>query len=166
MKSKSFVKVIGTPLTIFTAVVVLPTGLFMKFATKSHTIEEIHGLVGIAMAVATVLHLAVNWRPFLNHFKRGSSYISLIPVIILVALNFMPESQRKGPPKLNPGIVFQQLETSNLSVVAQVFKKDIDEVVVRLKSKGIDIYDREVTIEALARENQKDPKDLLSLFLE
>jgi len=154
-------RIVATPLTIFGSFVVLISGLIMFFAFKNHLLEELHGQIGILLTVGVILHVVVNWRPFVNYFKKSQSYFVIIPIVI-IALNLAFSNESK--PGVNPKVIFSKLENSSLSTVALVFKVEPQLVIEKLKSTGINVDSPEQMLKEIATKNHKNPKDVLDLF--
>ncbi len=61
----------ATPLIIGAGVISAITGLLMFFTTEQPFLFA-HEIVGLGFAVAIVLHIYTNWRPFKKYFSQRS----------------------------------------------------------------------------------------------
>lgn len=147
--------------TGFSFLVVASTGLFFKFFFKSHALEEIHGWVGILMMILAILHLYQNWKAFLNHLKDLKVWLNLIPIVFIVALFSLGESDNN---QIGPKQVMGNLFSSNITVVSEVFKQNPENVLLKMKNGGLNIDSSAQTLSEIAEENQKKPQDLLIYF--
>ena len=64
----------ATPLIIGAGIFVALTGLIMFFITTD-PFRFAHELVGLCFAVAIVLHILSNWRPFKRYFAQRAVMI-------------------------------------------------------------------------------------------
>jgi hypothetical protein len=67
-------------------------------------IKVLHVVMGIIFIAAGAIHLALNWRTFIMHFKNRSAIIAATAaVLIAVALLFVGGSEGSGPHRYGNG---------------------------------------------------------------
>jgi hypothetical protein len=160
----SALKKIATPLTIFASCVVLATGLWMYLFSKSHLLEEVHGQVGLLFALAVVLHLVINWKPFVFHLKRKAGYLTLIPVIAIASAVMIKEMG--GDKNRQPSIpmMLRQLENAEIATLSKAFGIEETSVLGAMKADGLAIETGSTTLKSAAQANGKEPRDLFRYF--
>ena len=72
-----------SPITAVTFAAVAVTGVLMFFEVRSRMLHGLHEWVGVAFAVAGLLHLILNWRVFVAYFRRP---VAVASVVVGVAL--------------------------------------------------------------------------------
>jgi hypothetical protein len=72
-----------SPLTSVTFLVVGITGILLAFHVKSGGIKALHEWIGYAFALAGIIHLVINWRAFLAHFRQRSAILAVLAGIVL-----------------------------------------------------------------------------------
>ena len=83
MKSRLLNRTWISPITSVTFLVVGVTGILMAFHVKNGGIKALHEWIGYAFTLAAVIHLVVNWRSFLSHFRERSAILAVCGGIIL-----------------------------------------------------------------------------------
>lgn len=151
-----------TSSTGFTFLVVAATGLYFKLFTKTKMLEEIHGWVGILMLAFALLHLYQNWGSFQNHLKDKTTWLTLVPILIIIGIFSFSGT---GPSnKMGPKEVMVNLMSSRLITVSEVFKQNPDEVLIKMRDAGLTINSGEQKIDEIAKLNNKKPDEILIFF--
>ena len=65
----SNIRQFSTPLIIGAGIFVATTGVFM-FVTTIDLVRFAHEILGVCFAVAILLHIMTNWRPFKRYFFK------------------------------------------------------------------------------------------------
>jgi hypothetical protein len=86
-----------SPITALTFVVVAATGLLMLLHARLPGIKGLHEWMGVAFAVAGLLHLVLNWRPLLVCLRRRSAAVALGVVLVLCVAALLVPDGRDGP---------------------------------------------------------------------
>ncbi len=75
-----------SPIVGLTFTVVVITGILALLRLGGHTTMSFHQWAGVVFAVAATLHLAANWRTFLNYLKKNTRKSVTVSAVIAVAL--------------------------------------------------------------------------------
>jgi hypothetical protein len=128
MKNRLFNRTWISPLTSVTFLVVGVTGILLAFHVKSGGIKALHEWIGYAFALAGIIHLAVNWRTFLVHFRQRSAVVALVAAVILSLAVLYAGEGRGGSGRANP--LLQACDRNGNGII------DADEVAVAATSLG------------------------------
>ena len=115
-----------SPFVAITYLVVAVTGLMMMFHFKNGTIFNLHQWLGIFCLVATIFHLANNWRVFTAYFQNKKWFAPVIAAIILalvfglVGLN--SSDGRKGAGRYQHSFLIQDMTEQGRPIVESIFK--------------------------------------------
>ena len=86
-----------SPITALAFVVVAGTGLLMLLHVRLPGIKGLHEWMGVAFAVAGLLHVVLNWRPLLACLRRRSAAVALGAALVLcVAALLVPEDRDRS----------------------------------------------------------------------
>ena len=153
----------ATPLVIGAFLLSAITGILMFFHVNIGLVHPAHEWLSWAMLAGVALHLSVNWRGFTRHFSQGTGrwVIALFAAMTIGAL--LPIGG--GAPNASGGAVIHALHDSSVDTVARVAKRTPDEVLTSLRAAGLKADSPDQTIAALARDNQRDPMEVLALAL-
>jgi len=152
-----------TAAVALTFVVVGGTGILFQFFFKTHTLEDIHGWLGVAMVAAAIVHIIQNWKSLANHFRNWRVAALAIPVILLIVF-FSMEGQEGSGGAMSPGKVFQKLSQASARDVAKVFGKDPDSVLADITRDGLQAGTPDETVMQLAQRNHQAPNRILVYF--
>ena len=73
-----------SPITAVSFLAVTITGFLMLFHVRLPGVRGIHEWMGITMGVGGLLHLILNWRAFVSHFRRRRAVLALLAAVSLV----------------------------------------------------------------------------------
>lgn len=153
-----------TASVFFTFAVVGVTGVTFKLFFKTHTLQEIHGWLGLALVVAALGHMTQNWRTlqiYLRDRRVLSLMIPVIPVIaVIVGFAFAPAER----PRPNPRALLQQLSQGHVRAVAAAFQQNPEVALRAMEKDGLKISQEDPTVDELARENHRPPEAILQYF--
>lgn len=153
----------STPLIIGAGIISAMTGLLMFFTTEQPFLSA-HEIVGLGFAVAIVLHIYTNWRPFKKYFSQRSVIIIAVAWLIGVGLVARTAIFSQGEPE---ELIMEKMEQTSITRMAPIVDLDVDTLVKRLGNDGFTVSDPEMSIEQLAEEHGADTDDiLLSVFRE
>lgn len=148
----------STPLIIGTGIFVAITGLIMFFITED-PFKFAHELVGIGFAVAIVLHISSNWRPFKRYFSQRSA-VSIITLAWLIAISLVITSAilDKGE---SEELIVTQIERTPIVLLAPIVNMNVSELIDRLGEDGFIVDNPEMSIEQVADQYSADTDDIL-----
>jgi len=148
------------PLVIGSFAVMAVTGIMMFFHWNIGAVKLAHEWLGWLLVIGGIAHLLVNWRPFLGYFRRPTSVVIAASVALLGFASLLPlGGSSRRPPLMN---VSRALEQSSLSVVAQVVKRDVQEMKAELAANGIRVRHEEQTIADIAADNGRPAMQVLA----
>ena len=128
-----------TPATTATFFVVGTTGLLLFFHVGERAVKGMHEWFGIAMVVASALHVWRNWRPLLGYLRRGPHLQVAAAVAVVGALGFLVPSLiggGEGPPRGGMRAVVWAVEQAPLAELAPIFDTTPAALVDKLEQAG------------------------------
>ncbi|MBN2654337.1 MAG: DUF4405 domain-containing protein [Nitrospirae bacterium] len=85
MNNKIMNRALISPFASITFISVAVTGLLLTFHIKTGGIKILHEWIGYAFVLAGLIHLAINWKPFLAYLGKR---IGIIAIALGVTLSF------------------------------------------------------------------------------
>ena len=151
----------STPLIIGAGIFVALTGLIMFFITTD-PFRFAHELVGLCFAVAIVLHILSNWRPFKRYFAQRA--VMIIAAAWLMGMVLVSISAFRGSEDAEE-VVVERIEQTSIELLAPVVGMEVNELVDRLRVDGYIVERPEMSVEQVAEKYNADTEDiLLSVF--
>ena len=152
----------STPLIIGAGIFVATTGLLMFFVTRD-PFRFAHELMGICFAVAIVLHITGNWRPFKRYFTQNRA-ILIILIGLLIGMSLVGISAFREDADIEE-IVIEHIEQTSIRALAPAVGIHPNVLVNRLKADGYIVEDPEMSVEQLAEKHAVDTDVILvSIF--
>lgn len=153
-----------TPLTGALSLVIGISGVMLFFHLGEGLVKEAHEWLGIAFAVVMLVHLAMNWKAFKQHFRKpsawvGTGVVSAISVMFLVAS--LSNTSHENPTRS----IMRSIETAAVSDLAPVFKLSQSELIQRFDRAGVDIETGQETLQELAGKNGVDARRLIATLV-
>jgi hypothetical protein len=158
-----FIRMFATPMTIFSSIIVLFSGLWMFFFNKNHALEEIHSKVGLLFFIAVVFHIIINQFTFFKWLKNKTAYISALIVVLLTIVVFLIENNSGGK-QVPPGLIFRKMESAQVSDMCRTFKTDCIKIMEEMRNDSVNIESFDITLKELAAKNNTEPRQLLHYF--
>jgi hypothetical protein len=155
---------IVTPITGVLALVIGISGVMLFFHVGEGLVKEAHEWLGVAFAVVMLVHLAMNWKAFKQHFKKpvawiGTGAVSVISVMFLMV-------SLSGEPHENPiRSIMQSIETASVIDLAPVFKLSQAEMTERLNRAGVNIDTGRESLQELAGKSGLDSRRLIAVLV-
>lgn len=146
----------------FSFLVVSVTGIIFKFFFKTHTLEEIHGWLGVVMVASALFHIIQNWPSLRKYLREPRVLALLIPIGILIVVLALQPAEPKG---VNPRAIVRKLADGKLKDVAQAFNQNSNFVLTTMSQAGLRVTGPDQTLSSIAQENQKPPEALLGYFM-
>jgi hypothetical protein len=147
----------------FACVVVAVTGVTFKLLFKNHTLEEIHGWIGLGLVAAAIFHIAQNWNPLKSYLRDWRVLGLAVPIVLVIAVISFGQ-QRESGERINPREIAFKLSKASANDLAKVFGKDVNTVFAAMKSDGLRVGDSGETAQELARDNKTSPEWIVSYF--
>ena len=151
----------STPLIIGAGLFVATTGVFM-FVTTTDLVRFAHEILGICFAVAILLHILTNWRPFKRYFFKPSVVIIVLALGIGIGLVTNSALQERVDAE---ELVVERIEQTSIRLLAPVVGMEVSELVNQLGADGFVVESQEMSIEELGDKHSVDTERiLLSVF--
>lgn len=157
-------RTIATPLTIGSFIVVCLTGIFMLCGIRGLS-GPVHEVTSILFVVGSILHIAINWKPTLNHLKKplGATLAIAFTLISLAAL--LPVGGKGQNPKQVFGQAGEVILDQNLQGAAGITKQSEQELLGKLSQAGFNAIDAKATLRDIAKANGKSALETLAAIL-
>ncbi|MCL2329871.1 MAG: DUF4405 domain-containing protein [Phycisphaerae bacterium] len=78
------IRKVVNPILVVTGVVVMVSGVCMFFHFQSHTMVEIHEILGLTFVVLSVIHIVLNWQALLKTIDGFP--MRMITLVLIVGL--------------------------------------------------------------------------------
>ncbi len=153
-----------TPVTGVLSLVIGVSGVMLFFHVGEGLVKGVHEWLGMAFAVAMLVHLAMNWKAFKHHFRKpaawfGTTIVSAISVMFLVA-------SLSSEPHANPTrSILQGIETAEVYDLAPVFKLSQSELTQRFGQAGVEIETGHESLRELAGKSGVDTRRLIAVLV-
>ncbi len=146
--------------------------------------ESLHGLVSIYWSLFLVLHLILNWKPFVSYLKRKKNKVSgefeggkELLAAVAVCLAVIVGSAVESPLKLAV-LPFEALQTVwyedsheppvedlqaiPVKYVVKLYDLGVGDVKRELKSLGVDMNNDELSLEEYGEMYEPSPRDMFN----
>ncbi|WP_320008093.1 DUF4405 domain-containing protein [Maridesulfovibrio sp.] len=80
MTDRSFL----SPVVAFTFIPMTITGILMLFHVHFPGIKDIHEWIGLAFAIFSSFHIAINWKPFMGYLSKPLIRYALAIAVALI----------------------------------------------------------------------------------
>lgn len=152
------------PLTIGTFIVTAVTGILLFFHVEVGAVKIAHEWLSLFLVVGAIAHVAVNWKPFVAYFRKplGLGLIGFCLVLLLLSLAPLHGSGGHGSPV---GGMISAMESSSVTVVAQVAKREPQAVVEELKARGLRVEGPSQTLGNIASSNGVRVMEIIACVL-
>lgn len=150
----------ATPLAIGTFLIMGVTGGLMFFHANTTANKLIHEFAGLAMIVAVLAHVVLNWRAFQTYFKRTTALALMGLSALLLGLTFVP-GLAPAPEGMRPDLAFAAAAArAPISDLAALVDQSPDIVLAAIKAQGHDATSDQ-TIADLVGDKLRDQMGLL-----
>ena len=156
----SRLRVWATPLVAGAGVLTGSTGVLMFLDARGGLTEPIHEWSGCVLVGAAALHVVVNWRALVLALKRRRATAIAAAFGALTIAAVWPGTHERPPHAIVDALI-----EAPLSTVAVVAGQTSDELIARLTPHGLRVTDPSRSLGAIARDNDRPPRELLTLAL-
>ena len=151
----------STPLIIGAGIFSATTGLLMFFVSED-PFKFAHEIVGIGFAVAIVLHISTNWRPFKRYFSQRGVIIIALALMMGVGMVISSAMLNRDEPE---ELIMETIEQTSLDRLAPMIGMEPHELVQQLATDGFTLENPQMTVEQISEELGVDTDDILqSIF--
>lgn len=85
-----------SPLVAVSFAAVAISGVLMLFHVRATALHAVHEWMGVVLAIAGAVHLAINWRAFVGCFRQRAAVVAAV-VALLLCLALMLAGLAAGP---------------------------------------------------------------------
>ena len=157
----SSIRGFSTPLIIGAGIFVATTGVFM-FVTTTDLVRFAHEILGVCFAVAILLHILTNWRPFKRYFFQRNVITVVLVWVIGISLVSIAAFQNEVDPE---ELIVERMEQTSIEVLAPVVGTTAEMLSRRLLDAGYTVETPRMTVEEIAEQHGVDTEViLLSVF--
>lgn len=161
---KSLINRYATPLTTGFFLVSMVSGVALFFHWAPGLFHGMHEWLSMVLLVPFALHMWKNWGPLMGYIKRKALFVPLL-LSIVVAVPFAVSSSG-GKPGGNPAFAAVQLVTkAPLVDSAALFKATPDELVARLRERGLAVASSSESLNQIAQSAKMQPAQLIAELL-
>jgi len=158
---KNLINRYATPLTTGFFLVSLISGVALFFHWASGLFHGMHEWLSMVLLVPFALHMWKNRGPLMGYVKRKTLFVPLL-LSIMVAIPFAVSSTG-GKQGGNPAFAAVQLLTkAPLADSAALFKNTPDELVARLRQRGLAVTSSSDSLNQIAQSAKMQPTQLIA----
>lgn len=155
--SRSFI----TPLITIIFLIVALSGLLMFFHIFDGYTEVVHEILGLFFVVFSVLHVVLNWKALIIHFKK---HFFILSTIVVAVISILLVVQQQNSPKFNT-ILIERITNAPIEDVLKVLQVDSDDAAKKMETNGI-FYNEGETMKEIWINNKVPPKKIFDLIME
>ncbi len=153
-----------TSLTIGSFAVTAFTGILIFFHLNIGLVKPAHEWLSWLFVLGAAGHVFFHWRACARHLAGPVGRIAAAGALLVLVVALLPlGASRRTPPAMRAA---DALLRTPVATVARVAKCSPEQVVHRLQAQGIEVASPEQTLEAIARENDAQPLEILNAVLE
>lgn len=162
--SDRFPRKVTTPITGALSLVIGVSGVMLFFHFAEGLVKEAHEWLGMAFVAAILIHLAINWSTFKQHFRKpaawvGTGIVSALSVMFLL-------SSLSGTPHDNPTrSIMRSIQTAAVSDLAPVFKISQSDLIQKLDKAGVEIETGQESLQELADKSGVNSRRLIAVLV-
>ena len=158
---KTFINRYATPLTTGLFAVSTVSGVALFFHWAPGAFHGMHEWLSMVLLLPFALHMWKNWNSLVTYAKRKSLWLPLL-LSLVVALPFAA-SAFNGKPGGNPAFLAMQLVSqARLADTAPLFKMSTEELIGRLKQRGLTVNSADDTFGKIAASAGMPPAQLVA----
>ena len=157
-------RTLGTGATIATFAVMAVSGAALFFGLRGGNLKLIHEYVGVAMIIACILHIFVNFKATMNYFKGLKGVIITAFSVILIALCFVSFGGGNGKAPA-PKIAYNAILNMDLNTAKMAFKTDEAKFSEFLQNANLANANLNLSINEFAKANNMKPDDIVRAIL-
>ena len=138
----------ATPSITWLFIVSLVSGIALFFHVGQSAFRGMHEWLSMVLIIPFVLHIARNWRPFLNYFRHGPMIATL--VLSLAAGGVFAYQGMSGSSGNPMFAVLNAVGKSSIAEVAAIFDTTPEALNEALKEKGYKIDNPQASLSDIA----------------
>lgn len=156
-------RIFGTGATIITFLVMAVSGVALFLGLRGGNLKLIHEYVGVAMVVAALVHIIVNFKACKNYFSGLKGVVISLLSAGLITASFigLSSAYKKCPPK----VAYAAILNMDLNVAKTAFKTNESKFNEFLQKANLQEANQNMTIDEFAKANNIDANDLICIIL-
>lgn len=147
-----------TPLTIGSATLLSVTGVLMFFHLDTGMNKLGHQWLSWLFLLAVTAYAASNGYAFKRYFTVRRAQFVLAGMLLLTVMTFLPGPDRKPNPQK---MALKVLESADLSQVAALKGRTLEDMQTHLRRQGISVQDRDQSLQAISEETHTSIQTIL-----
>lgn len=152
----------ATPITVGAFFISTVTGIVLFFHLDLGLAKPAHEWLSWFLVLGVGLHLVINWRAFLNYFKKRIPVAIMGAFAIVTVLSLLPLTEGEGNSSRETFKKTLRLaENAEISTLAELTGNTADELVAKLQSAGLQVEGATATLKQIAKANKARPIDVL-----
>jgi len=157
----------ATPITIGSFIISALSGVILFFHWNIGLMKPAHEYLSWFLVLGVAMHIVINWRPMLNYFKKPIPLTVISVFVILTALSFFTLGNVNGVGKHNKmGVkTTELLKSAPITMIAQLSEVSPDKLTQRLEAAGIAVLSTDQTIMNIAKSNNLNTQQVLSVLI-
>ena len=109
-----------SPFIAISSIVTSVTGILLFFHIKNGVIFSLHEWLGWAFVVISVIHLLLNWKPFICYFKKKAAYLSILAIsVFALVLVFNGSTKQNDFHSSRPSTISAQINSVDAGSVSE-----------------------------------------------
>ncbi|WP_461535089.1 DUF4405 domain-containing protein [Spongorhabdus nitratireducens] len=156
------VKLLITPLTVASFIIVAVTGVMMFFKLRAGIITPAHEWLGIVFVVMGILHmLLLHKNSMKKHLsKPGSAAVIVAGLLITVLSVSIPGRGASGmPPFLKAENIMYE---ADLNTLPPLFELSDQEFMQKLAASGLTVLESDTSLQSIAIHNNLTRKEIMA----
>lgn len=157
-----FLRRYATPLSLVTGLAISITGIMMFFGVRGE-LSDIHEWLGWAFVASLLMHIVRNWRGLLGMMKPWRSKI-IVGVLgaaaVILVVTSLPTGGQAGQ-QGGPWLIVNRISEAPISVSAPALGMTANDLIAKLKAKGIAVTGPEQSIAEAARKQNTDARHVM-----
>ncbi len=152
-----------TPATIASFVVMSVTGVLMFFRIHQCLNALAHKWIGIIFVLFCLIHLATNFKSFVNHLRKPSRVIIMCLGILVLSLSFLQLSDKNQ--KSGPIVIIERINDLPLATVISISGKSESIIKTILKDNNVQDIDIKQSASSIFHGDRFKSVELISSIL-
>ncbi len=155
----------ATPITVGSFLISALSGVILFFHLNIGLMRPAHEWLSWFMILGVGMHLVINWRPFLQYFKRPIPLAVMGAFVLVTALSFMSLGGEQGSSKMGTAMkTMNLLQNAPISALTELTNLSADGIAERLTSAGIEVTTTDTSLADLAKSQDREAHELLAII--
>ncbi|WP_160286301.1 DUF4405 domain-containing protein [Pseudomonas knackmussii] len=152
----------ATPLTTGLFAVSTVSGIALFFHWAPGAFHGMHEWLSIALLLPFALHVWKNWSGLVGYLRRKTLLLPLLASAVAAVLFVLPAGGAGGRGGNPAFAAIQVLSQARLVEVAPLYHMTTDELLGKLRARGLEVNDASQTLAEVAATGSQQPAQLIS----